>query len=80
LWNREGEFLHTLSGHESGVNSVVFSPDGNTIASASYDETVRLWNREGELLHILSGHEDSVNSVVFSSDGKTIASARAPVQ
>jgi len=33
-----------LEGHSSSVNSVVFSPDGKTIASGSDDNTVKLWN------------------------------------
>ncbi|WP_139240712.1 hypothetical protein, partial [Geitlerinema sp. PCC 9228] len=53
---------------------VAFSPDGNTIASASDDDTVKLWNRQGELLQTL-GHEDTVTHVAFSRDGNTIASA-----
>ena len=65
----------TLEGHTDHVWSVAFSPNGNMLASASWDQTVRLWNVDtGQLLHILIEHEDVVNSVAFSPDGATLAS------
>ena len=56
--------------------SVAFSPGGETLASASYDKSVRLWEvATGNEIQRYQGHENPVESVAFSPDGKTIASA-----
>jgi WD40 repeat protein len=49
-----------LNGHERGVYSAVFSPDGKRIVTASLDKTARLWDAEtGKPLgEPLKGHED----------------------
>ena len=76
LWDaRTGRHLRTLTGHTDSVESVSYSPDGNTLASGSGDDTVRLWDaRTGRHLRTLTGHTHWVWSVSYSPDGNTLAS------
>jgi WD40 repeat protein len=67
-----------LDGHEHhGIKDLAFSPDGQTLASAS--NNVILWDVETfqrrKTISWLSSHVHSVWSVDFSPDGQTIATA-----
>ena len=77
LWNvLTGEQKFVLTGYKSDINCIVFSPDGNTLASASGDYSIRLWDPHiGEHKVTLTGHIGPVACIAFSPDGKTLASA-----
>ncbi|KAH8823738.1 hypothetical protein DL96DRAFT_1818521 [Flagelloscypha sp. PMI_526] len=67
--------LPILERRTSCVTSVAFSPNGERIASRSYDKSVRTWNVQlGEQLLELSGHKGRVRFVAFYPSGMQVAS------
>eukprot|EP00123_Amoebidium_parasiticum_P007143 comp17909_c0_seq1/m.18170 comp17909_c0_seq1/g.18170 ORF comp17909_c0_seq1/g.18170 comp17909_c0_seq1/m.18170 type:complete len:359 (-) comp17909_c0_seq1:81-1157(-) len=66
-----------LTGHEGEVNSAKFSPDGQLIASGSFDRKIFLWTVFGEIQNTMSlqGHSGAILDVQWSRDGSHILSA-----
>ena len=62
----DNQQLMTLRGHTDWIQSVVFSPDNQILASTSFDTTIKLWDvLSGKCLRTLQGHHAPVMSVVF---------------
>jgi cytochrome c len=62
-----------LEGHTAPIVALAASPDGATLASASWDHTVRLWPLAGGAPRVLAEHSQNVNGVAFAADRALIS-------
>ena len=74
-----GEELYRI-GHELDVNKVAFSPDGDYLATASWDGTAKIIDRSGQVIRVLGGPDPdggdfALSDVAFSSDDHLVATA-----
>jgi WD40 repeat protein len=68
-----GKELLTLSGHDSLVTGMAFSPDGKRIVTTSLDHGTRIWDTaDGKLLRRLDEKEMQPGLIVFSADSRRV--------
>ncbi|KAG9390030.1 Protein kinase domain [Carpediemonas membranifera] len=75
LFDATGALIRRLYGHVGHSWRLQFSPDGQTLLSASYDGSAMLWNvATGKVVKTLE-HDDTVWYACFSADGSRVATA-----
>ena len=79
LWKlNQAEPVFELRGHRDALYDAELSPDGELLATCSYDKKIILWNTlTGEQVRTLEGHTGPVYDIAFSPDGKNLVSASA---
>ncbi len=64
----------TLKGHSGWVTTMAFSPDGQRLATGSWDQTVKLWEvSTGEQLSTTAKKNKEIQALAFSRDGRWLA-------
>jgi len=78
VWDaRTGKERRTLRGHRGGVNGCAVSPLGDTIVSASSDNTLKVWDaRTGACLSTLNVNGRLV-ACAFHPDGEHLVAVGA---
>lgn len=80
VWNAQTGKVVTKISEPNVVRFVAFTPDGSLLATANFDNAVRIydaksWKRLAYGFQATGGHTAGVNSLSFSGDGKLLATA-----
>ncbi|MBD12950.1 c-type cytochrome [uncultured Roseovarius sp.] len=77
VWDRATGQGTRREGHKGKVAALDVSPDGDWIASASWDGSIGIWPVAGGAARFLTGHDAAVSDVAFNHDGTLLYSSSA---
>lgn len=74
LWDvATGKLQASLNGHQEGIGSLAFSPNGKVLATAANDRTIKLWDlKTGTVVRSFPTTDFAPRCLAFNPDGKTI--------
>jgi WD40 repeat protein len=76
LWDRASGSETMRFGPQGAVAAAHFSPTGDRVVTASWDNAARIWDAAtGRVIAKLQGHTEYVNDAVFSRDGTRVLTA-----
>jgi len=81
IYDVKDEFkkINSIPAHNYAIYSIVSSPDGTQIATASRDKTIKIWDANDMTLQMrielgkTEGHKNSVNTLYWHPNGKLIS-------
>ena len=73
----DGATIRILDGNAAAIEAMIFSPDGQTLATGDAECTVKVWSvNDGTLLKTLPKQTGMEHIKAFSPDGKSFATIR----
>jgi WD40 repeat protein len=71
MWNiSTGQLLEQFQGHDDGISSMVFVPDGFGFVTGSWDKTIKFWEIDSDVVREMTDEDRSIQA---TREGKSCA-------